>query len=547
MEKGLYFLSGLPGSGSTVLANVLKQNPSVYLSDNTELISVLSTLATTWPSSKKTLFHTAQKAVSAIYEDINAPVLIDKSLDWISLDAIQFMNQLLNGGLKVVVTVRSIPDCMAHLVRTVDPDDLGSFVETSPEADRLKNAYVSLQESYKYFFNCFLFVEYDSFVSDPQNELKRIHKFLNIADFNYNVAEINPKKHTKTTRQILKYYYSVCCQQEFWLEKPKTLPELHDLDLQLAASRLGNLDEGWRLCQKIEIEEPDNHRAAYNRGWYYLRQGDIQKGYQLLDRGRIVKVFGNLPPNSKRPRWDGHSKGVVLLYLEGGLGDQIHQIRYAKNIAERGCKVIACCTGSLASLFLDVEGVSAVVQHGAEAGVYHDYWVQGMSAVVPLGLELKDLNGDPYITKPITTKRHKKRIGLRWQGNPMFEHDHNKLFPHELMFNAVKDADAEFISLQRDEGSEYCPSWVKTVPLGTWDETKQAVASCDLVISACTSVSHLSGAMGVETWVVLPVMPYFLYAIDGEKTPYYDSFKLFRQEVFGEWEAPFRKIKDRLK
>jgi hypothetical protein len=52
--------------------------------------------------------------------------------------------------------------------------------------------------------------------------------------------------------------------------------------------------------------------------------------------------------------------------------------------------------------------------------------------------------------------------------------------------------------------------------------------------------------MGVETWVITPVMPYFLYALEGENTPYYDSMKLMRQEVFGDWQAPFDRIKDRL-
>jgi len=42
------------------------------------------------------------------------------------------------------------------------------------------------------------------------------------------------------------------------------------------------------------------------------------------------------------------------------------------------------------------------------------------------------------------------------------------------------------------------------------------------------------------------VMGYYLYALDGDKTPYYDTMTLFRQEVFGEWEAPFEKIKERL-
>jgi hypothetical protein len=228
------------------------------------------------------------------------------------------------------------------------------------------------------------------------------------------------------------------------------------------------------------------------------------------------------------------------------LGDQIHQIRYAKYIAERGCKVIVACSGQLASLFTGVEGVSSVVQHEAVFGVYHDFWVAGMSAVVPLGFELSDISGAPYLAKPVVIKGRKKRIGLRWQGQSKFEHEHHKKFPYELMFSAVKDADVEFISLQRDEGADSCPAWVRQVPLNSWEDTRAAVASCDLVISSCTSVSHLAAAMGVETWVVIPVMGYFLYAMDGDKCAYYDSMTLVRQEVFGDWQAPFDHIKDRL-
>jgi hypothetical protein len=115
------------------------------------------------------------------------------------------------------------------------------------------------------------------------------------------------------------------------------------------------------------------------------------------------------------------------------------------------------------------------------------------------------------------------------------------------MFQAVKDCNADFISLQRDESVEAAPPWVKKVPLNTWEDTRNAIASCDLVISSCTSVSHLAAAMGVETWVVIPVMPYFLYALDGETNPYYDSMKLIRQQSYGDWDAPFDKIKELLK
>ena len=81
--------------------------------------------------------------------------------------------------------------------------------------------------------------------------------------------------------------------------------------------------------------------------------------------------------------------------------------------------------------------------------------------------------------------------------------------------------------------------------LSATDDIK-ALASCDLVISACTSVAHLAGAMGVETWVITPIMPYFLWAIDGEHTPYYHSVRLFRQAQFGTWQEPFDQIRAQL-
>lgn len=52
--------------------------------------------------------------------------------------------------------------------------------------------------------------------------------------------------------------------------------------------------------------------------------------------------------------------------------------------------------------------------------------------------------------------------------------------------------------------------------------------------------------MGVETLTVIPKMGYFLYALDGDTCPYYDTMHLYRQETFGEWSAPFDAIKEKL-
>ena len=579
MNKTLHFLSGIPRSGSTVLAAILNQNPMTHVSTTSGLVHALDGLANTWHSAgllnendpeRKKLAQTMRGAIDAFYEDTDKPVIIDKSRGWPIAQIMGAMAQVLDRPPKIIATVRSVPDCAASFIRVAKPADLDEFMHTGQLMDHLRAAYISLQNGFEYAPENFLFVEYEDLLADPKGQLARIHEFLELPAFEYDfnnidgstVAEDDEQlhghagmhdvkpvlaaQHKQDPRELLKSHYGTFCQPEFWLERPRTVPELHDLDLMLAASTTGDFAEGWRIAQKLEAEEPNNHRAAYNRGWYYLRQSQIQKGYQLMDRGRIAGVFGNKHPDVPTPQWDGKTKGTILLYLEGGLGDQIHQVRYAKMIADRGCKVIVSCSGPLASLFVGVEGVSSVIQHEAVFGIYHDSWVAGMSAVVPLGLEFADLSGAPYISKPVTIKGRKKRIGLRWQGNSKFEAEHHKKFPYELMFDAVKDSDYEFISLQRDEGAEATPPWVKQVPLNTWEDTRAAAASCDLVISSCTSVSHIAAAMGIETWVITPIMPYFLYALDGDKTPYYDSMRLFRQEVFGDWSAPFDQIKARL-
>ena len=579
MKKTLHFLSGIPRSGSTVLAAILNQNPATHVSTTSGLVHALDGLANTWQSAgllnetdptRSKLAATMRGTIDAFYNDVDKPVIIDKSRGWPIGQIMQSMTRVLEHKPKIIATVRSVPDCAASFVRIARPDNLDDFMNSGQLMDHLKAAYISLQNGYNFAPECFLFVEYEDLIANPVIELARVHEFLELDPFEYDFNNIDgslvleddenihgysgmhdvkpvlAKQHSELPKDVLGKHYNAFCQAEFWLKVPRTVPELNDLDLQLAAATVGDFAEGWRLAEKLQTEEPSNHRAAFNRGWYLLRQGQIQQGYQLMNRGRIISVFGNARPNVPTTQWDGKSKGTVLLNLEGGLGDQIHQVRFAKNIADRGCKVIIACSGPLVSMLHNVEGVTAAVQHEAMPGIYHDFWVAGMSAVVPLGFELNDLNGKPYLPKPSVIKGTKKRIGLRWQGNSEFEREHHKKFPFDLMFDAVKDTDAEFISLQRDEGSEARPVWVKEVPLNTWQDTQAAAASCDLVISSCTSVSHLAGAMGIETWVVIPVMPYFLYALDGEKTPYYDSFTLFRQESFDNWIAPFENIKSKL-
>ncbi len=313
---------------------------------------------------------------------------------------------------------------------------------------------------------------------------------------------------------------------------------MHLLDQQLAAGLKGDFKKGWRIAKQLPKDCP---RSMFNKGWYMLRRGHLLEGHKLMDAGRGINVFGNRHIGSTAPLWRGERNCTVLLNIEGGLGDQINAVRWAKVIQEMDNRVIVSCTDHLIPLFQTVEGIDYIVAHEDALTVDHDHWFPSMSIAVVLELEWADIDGGLYIPGKGTGDK----IGLRWSGNPEFEHQQHRTFDAELLFNSVK-GHGEFISLQRDEGAELRPDWVREVPVNTWLETVEALGDCKLVITSDTSIAHLSGAMGIETWMITPILPYFMWALPGKKTPYYDSLTLFRQTKYGRWSNVFARIEKEL-
>jgi hypothetical protein len=64
----------------------------------------------------------------------------------------------------------------------------------------------------------------------------------------------------------------------------------------------------------------------------------------------------------------------------------------------------------------------------------------------------------------------------------------------------------------------------------------------DLVITVDTSVAHLAGALGKPVWILVPKVPDFRWMMDSSETIWYDSARLYRQPVEGDWQTVFKQI-----
>ncbi len=330
------------------------------------------------------------------------------------------------------------------------------------------------------------------------------------------------------------------------------------LDLGLVLAAQGKTEEAWQTLQQAEKTFPGEDRVAYNKGWHLMLQGDLLGGFELMNRGRAIEIWGNAHIGSVKPIWNGEPiEGKHLLfYCEAGLGDGVIFVRFAREFAKMGAKVTVVCAPELASLFARIPEISSIVEPKAMLGVYHDYWMPSMRAPVALKTQFEDLSTDSYIkSDPFYVKKFKTiirgdelKIGIRWLGRKGDDYI-GRIFSPELMFDTVNQKGTKVYSLQKaDHNNTELPEWLVDLDphLNTWEDTVGAIENLDLVVSSCTSVAHMAATMGKPTWVITPVMMYYIWCCPGNKSPWYKDVTLFRQEKWAEWEDAFKNIKKEL-
>jgi hypothetical protein len=74
-------------------------------------------------------------------------------------------------------------------------------------------------------------------------------------------------------------------------------------------------------------------------------------------------------------------------------------------------------------------------------------------------------------------------------------------------------------------------------PMGDMDPFAAQVSAMDLVITISNTTAHLSGALGVPVWNMVPTGPgrLWYWFIHGKKCPWYDSMVLFRHGYKDGW------------
>jgi sulfotransferase len=216
INKEFVFIAGMPRSGSTVLANILDQNPK-FGSDavTSGLGGLLSMVKENWdkvesfkswpdPDLKRRVL---QGIFASYYGDNDCSTIIDKNRAWPShIESLEF---ILGKKPKIIMCVRDMRAIMASWEKLWRknkdiyplniPIDAQHTVESrvahwGSSKDHTGKAYLTIQDALQRGYkDCMLFVDFDKLTMDPHQQLKRIYEFIAEEHFVHDFNNINQK------------------------------------------------------------------------------------------------------------------------------------------------------------------------------------------------------------------------------------------------------------------------------------------------------------------------------------------------------------------
>ena len=324
-------------------------------------------------------------------------------------------------------------------------------------------------------------------------------------------------------------------------------------NLGIALAATGNYAEAVSAYQKAIAIAPDYVDANWNLALCQLVLGDFARGWKGFEWRWKHPSFDKFWRDFPQPYWLGQQDltgKTILLHSEQGLGDTLQFCRYARLLAARSARVIMEVQPSLAALLSGLEGAARVIPRGGELPAF-DFHCSMMSLPLAFATDLNTIPADvPYLRSSTGVSatwkgrlgaKTKPRIGIVWSGNPAQSNDRNR----SMLFSQILpliDSSFEWISLQkgvRETDAALLKSRADIRHLGDdledFADTAGLVDNLDLVISACTSVAHLAGAMGKPVWILLPYNADWRWLLDREDSPWYPDARLFRQPAIGDW------------
>ena len=346
----------------------------------------------------------------------------------------------------------------------------------------------------------------------------------------------------------------------------KAKPDSHEVQFNYANTLLnsGKYTEAIEAYRKTSELKPNFYRAKINLGTTLLSMSNFTDGFKEYSH-RIYedKNFQSVL-DKKNFIWNGQNleNKKILVIADDGFGNTLQFSRYLEPLSQLNCKIIFKCQEELHHFFEDMVHIEEIISIDNDYQNF-DYWVPLQNLVYLLTPELTANCPAPSILKINDNKLlewetlialdDKIKVGLNWQGSKANPRVASNSVTLDLFKNIVSNKDANFISLQKGAAvsdieksqlQKNVISYDMLMDTGSkkFLDSAAIIKYLDLVITTDTSIAHLAGTLGTQTWLLLPKVSDWRWLNSKEDTIWYDNFRIYRQRKQGDWQEVFSRV-----
>jgi sulfotransferase len=214
-RKTIHFIAGMPRAGSTILGNILAQNPRFHVTPTSGLIEALLALRTSFDQipdfkaapNEEGKMAAVRGAMFGFFDPVQRPVVFDRNRAWLS--ELEMAEVLLERKAKTIVCVRDIPEILASLerlwrdnkaFRRLQQQEMHVVEFQSLEgrcnvwlqpAHLVGLSYIRIQDALTRGFRQGMhFVHFDRLTRDPDSALRAIYRFLGEEPFQHDFEHV---------------------------------------------------------------------------------------------------------------------------------------------------------------------------------------------------------------------------------------------------------------------------------------------------------------------------------------------------------------------
>ncbi len=308
------------------------------------------------------------------------------------------------------------------------------------------------------------------------------------------------------------------------------------------------------LRRSLEITPTQGARSDLSLA--ILKSGDLHAGlvanecrWETLPKGAVWSCG--------LPHWEGEDLDgkTIIVHHEQGYGDTIQFVRYCRQLAARGARVVFAAPPMLAKLIdgqcgiaevIDFNGVGDIVRAARDA----HYHCPMLSVLRVLGSTYGDVPSEeggylravmsPTTRRPFRTPGTRFAVGVVWAASPGYERSRQRSVPVGDLVRLAEVPGVRLFSLQvgpyREELAKAGAEAVITDVAGgirDWADTAAIMGQLDLVISVDSGPAHLAGALGRPVWMFQPWMTCWRWCRGVEV--WYPTMRAYQQAEPGSW------------